>query len=137
MTALYGEISKICAYSGSDAITKSDIDAALVKLRTLLKMQEKPIAILGAISRHFRNISAARILMDNGRNAADLMQLYGLYDSTARKTMEAAKRFSAPFCAKASEMIMETDRALKTSLDTPERLMELLILRLAQEARNG
>ncbi len=161
MTALYGEISKICAYSGSDAITKSDIDAvvepvldaevfnmaqmlgegnygaALVKLRTLLKMQEKPIAILGAISRHFRNISAARILMDNGRNAADLMQLCGLYDSTARKTMEAAKRFSAPFCAKASEMIMETDRALKTSLDTPERLMELLILRLAQEARNG
>ena len=161
MTALSGEISKICAFSGTDTITKSDIDAvtepvldavvfnmtemlgegkygpALVKLHELLKLQQEPLAILGAIGAHFRKIAAARTLLDNGRNMNDLMQLYGIRDYGARKIMDAAKRFSSDFCAKSAELVLETDRGLKTSRDTPERLLELLILRLAQEARNG
>jgi len=32
---------------------------------------------------------------------------------------------------------METDYRIKTSFDDPERLLEVLILQLAQEARNG
>mgnify|MGYP003296392054 CR=1 FL=1 len=72
------EISKIASYSGADEIKKSDIDAvtepvldavvfqmtdqltqgnyagALQKLQQLLKMQEEPIMILGAIGMHFR-----------------------------------------------------------------------------------
>ena len=32
---------------------------------------------------------------------------------------------------------METDYKMKTSFDDQERLLELLILELAQEARNG
>ena len=161
MTALSGEIDKICAYSGADEIRKTDIDAvtepvldavvfqmtdllgsgkygeALLKLQTLLKMQEEPIAILGAVGGHFRRISAARTLMDNGKNADELMRLTGMKDYPARKTMGAAKAFSAKFCRKAAELIMETDYKMKTSFDDQERLLELLILELAQEARNG
>ena len=161
MTALQGEIKKIAAYSGSDAIVRADIDAvtepvldavvfqmtdllgsgkygeALLKLQTLLKMQEEPIAILGAVGGHFRRISAARTLMDCGKNAEDLMKLTGLKDYPARKTMSAAKSFSAKFCRKAAGLIMETDYKMKTSFDDQERLLELLILELAQEARNG
>ncbi len=161
MTALAGEISKICAYSGADRITKSDIDAvvepvldavvfqmtdllgqgeygkALQKLRTLLKMQQEPIAILGAIGGHFRRLSTARTLLDNGRSSAELMKLCGLGDYPARKTMSAAGRFSARFCAKAAELVLETDYKMKTSFDDQERLLEVLILELAQEARNG
>ena len=33
--------------------------------------------------------------------------------------------------------ILETDYKIKTSFDDPERLLELLILELAQEARRG
>ena len=161
MTALQGEIKKIAAYSGSDTIVRADIDAvtepvldavvfqmtdllgsgkygeALLKLQTLLKMQEEPIAILGAVGGHFRRISAARTLMDCGKNAEDLMKLTGLKDYPARKTMSAAKSFSAKFCRKAAGLIMETDYKMKTSFDDQERLLELLILELAQEARNG
>lgn len=161
MTALSAEISKIAAYSGADVITKSDIDAvtepvmdavvyqmtnllgdgnyggALVKLRELLAMQEEPLGILGAIGGHFRRLGAARTLLDNGKNASDLAKLYKMSDYPARKTVSAASRFSASFCAKASELILETDRKIKTSYDTPERLLEMLILQLAQEAKNG
>lgn len=161
MTALSGEISKICAYSGSENIVKSDIDAvtepvldavvfqmtdllaqgnygsALLKLRQLLKMQQEPIAILGAIGNHIRRLGVARALLDNGRNAGDLMRICGMTDYAARKTMNSAGRFSAQFCRNASELVLETDRALKTSYDDQERLLEVLILRFSQEARHG
>ena len=161
MTALAGEISKICAYSGADHITKSDIDAvtepvldavafqltdcfgqrnyaqALEKLRQLLKMQQEPLSVLGAIGSHFRRLGVAKTLADNGKNYQDFMRIYGAKDYYAKKSMTACRQFSAPFYAKANELIMETDRKIKTSVDEPERLLELLILQLAQEARNG
>ena len=161
MTALGGEIDKIAAYSGADDIKKSDIDAvtepvldavvfqmtdflsegrydmALVKLQQLLKMQQEPLPILGAVGSHFRRIATARILMDNGRNASELQKLYGIPDFAARKTMEAARRFRPEFCRRAAELVLEADYNMKTSFDDSERLLELLILQLAQEARNG
>lgn len=161
MTALAGEIAKISAYSGAENVTKSDIDtvtepvldavvfqmtdligegnygAALAKLRQLFQMQNEPLSILGAIGAHFRRLSTARMLMDSGKTAEDLMRLCGIRDYPARKMMASTKRFSAAFCAKAAELILETDRNIKTSRDEPERLVELLLLQLAKEARNG
>ena len=161
MTTLSGEIAKICAYSGAETICKADIDAvtepvmdavvyqmtdllgkgeygkALQKLNHLLQMQQEPIGILGAMGSHFRRISAGRTLLDNGRGIEDMMRLYGMTEYAARKTMEAAKRFSAQFCKTAMELLLEADNQLKSSYDDPDRILELLILRLAQEARHG
>ena len=161
MTSLAGEISKICAYSGSDEIRRSDIDAvtepvldavvfqmtdllgqgeygaSLVKLQQLLKMQQEPIAILGAIGGHFRRLATARTLLDNGKNATDMMRLCGMADYPARKTMSAASRFSAAFYAKAAELVLESDRQMKTSFDDPKRILEVLIMGLAREVRNA
>ena len=65
------------------------------------------------------------------------MKLCGMPDYPARKTMEAARGFSAPFCKKAAELILETDYRLKTSYDDSQRLLELLVLELAREASHG
>ena len=162
MTALSGEIDKICAYSGADVIKKSDIDAvtepvldavvfqmtellsagryadALQKLQQLLKMQEEPIKILGAVGGHFRRISTAKQLQEAGKSPADLQKLCApMPDFAARKTMEAARRFRPEFCAAAASLILETDYRMKTSFDDNERLLELLILQLSQEALRG
>ncbi len=161
MTALSGEIDKICAYSGADHIVKTDIDAvtepvldavvfqmtdqltqgnyagALQKLQQLLKMQEEPIYMLGAIGGQFRRMATARTLLDHGKQASELMKMYGMGSYPAQKVMDAARRLRPEFCAKAAELIMETDHKMKTSFDDPERLLELLILQLAQEARRG
>lgn len=155
MTALSSEIQKIAAFSGAENITRSDIDAvtepvldavvfqmtaqlsqrdyggALVKLRQLMKMQEDPLKILGGLGMHFRQIGAARTVLDAGRGTADLMRICGMKEYPAKRTMEAARRFSPAFCTKAAELVMETDRSIKTSRDDPQRLLELLILQLA------
>jgi DNA polymerase III delta subunit len=95
------------------------------------------LGILGYIGSQLRRISLARTLMDNGKTAADLMKLLGCADFVARKTMESARRFSPRLCARASALILETDYKMKTSFDDSERLLELLLLRLSQEAKNG
>ncbi len=161
MTALSGEIQKICAYSGADEIHRADIDAvvepvldavvfqmtdllsqgrygnALEKLQQLFKMQQEPLAILGAVGGHFRRLSTARTLLDHGKTAFELQKLCGLPDYPARKTMEAARSIRPEFCAKAAELVLETDYKIKTSFDAPERLLEFLILQLAQEGKHG
>lgn len=159
MAALSGEIDKIASYAVCDEIRKSDIDAvvepvldavvfdmtdalgegnydlALEKLQKLFKMQQEPIAILGAVGAHLRRLSAARVLMDHGKGGDELMQVCGMKDYPARKTMAAAKHFSTNFCRRAAELVVDTDQKLKTSFNDPNRLMELLLLQLAQEAR--
>lgn len=160
MTALNGEIEKICAYSGAEEIKKSDIDAvtepvldavvfqmtdrisegsyekAFQSLQQLLKMQQEPLAILGAIGSHFRRLAAAKCLLDHGKSSYDLQKLCGIPDYPARKTMDAARRADKRFFGLASELVLETDYKIKTSFDDSERLLELLILQLA-EARHG
>ena len=161
MTSLAGEIKKIAAFSGADTICKADIDAvtepvldavvfrmtdqlgagdytaALLTLQKLLKMQQEPIAILGAVGGHFRRISVARTLLDHGRNYSELMKLCGIADYPAKKAMDAGRQFSQTFCVKAAELILETDYKMKTSFDDQDRLLEMLILQLAMEAKHG
>ena len=161
MTTLAGEIGKISAFSGVEEITKSDIDAvvepaldaiiyeiaeqlsagetgkALVKLEQVLKMQEEPISVLGTIGAHFRKLSAARVLQDNGRPYAELMSLYRMGDWAARKTMQSASKFSPRMLQAVAERIVETDYKMKTSADDPKRLLEVLLLEISREARNG
>lgn len=161
MTALSGEIQKICAYSGADEIKKSDIDAvtepvldavvfqmtdriseagyekAFDSLQKLLKMQQEPLVILGALGSHFRRLTAAKCLQEQGKSAYDLQKLCGIPDYPARKTMEAARRMDKAFCGRASELVLETDYQMKTSYDDSQRLLELLVLQLAMEAKHG
>lgn len=161
MTALSGEIQKICAYSGAQEIRKSDIDAvtepvldavvfqmtdrisegayekAFQSLSQLLKMQQEPLAILGALGSHFRRLLVGKCLMEQGKSAFDLQKLCGIPDYPARKIMESARRMDKAFCGRASELVLETDYRMKTSFDDSQRLLEMLILQLAAEASHG
>lgn len=160
MAALAGEIDKIAAFSLGPEITKFDIDSvtepvldavvfqmtdamgtgnyglALTKLRDLYKMQQDPLAILGAIGSNLRRISAAKVLSAHGRGPDELMRVCGMKDYPARKTMASASKFSAAFCDRALHRVAETDIQIKTSYDDPQRLLELLVLEFAQEQKN-
>lgn len=161
MTALSGEIQKICAYSGAQEIRKSDIDAvtepvldavvfqmtdrisqgayekAFQSLNQLLKMQQEPLAILGGLGSHFRRLLVGKCLLERGKSAFDLQKLCGIPDYPARKLMESARRMDKAFCGRAAELVLETDYRMKTSFDDSQRLLEMLVLQLAAEASHG
>lgn len=161
MTALSTEIEKICAYTEETVIRRADIDAlvepvldavvfditdaiaagdygkALKKLQDLMRMQEDEIPILGAIGAQMRRLRSAKILSSRGKGSDSLKKLCAIGDYPARKTMEAAGHVSREFCDSAVLLCAETDFQLKTSYDDSQRLLELLLLRLAEEAGRG
>lgn len=164
MTALGGEIEKIAAYSSGTEITRQDIDtvvepvldaqvfqmtnaisegnyaSALGILRTLLQMQEEPIPLLAAIGGQFRRLLWARTAMSAGQGEGCLSDMLRSatgrvpQEYAVRKTMSAARKVSDRFCERAVTLCMEADARLKSYSGDPERILELLLLELAQEA---
>lgn len=159
LQAMASELRKLTAFAEGPLITKQDIDAvveptltavsfdisnavadgdyerALGKLRDLLAMQQDPILLLGAVASQMRRLLCAKVLAEHGRGPDALMKLCGLGSYPARLAMDAARRLRREFCEKAVLLCLETDRQLKSSYDDPQRLLELLLIRLAGEAR--
>ena len=94
-------------------------------------------AVLGAIGAQLRRLFYARVILSAGGGQKELMELTGLKSYPASLTMTAARRVTDGFCQKAVELVLQTDVAMKTGADDPERLLELLLVQLSQEARHG
>lgn len=162
MTALGGEIDKVAHYCTTPAVAKSDIDAvvtptlnarsfdisnavsagdydtAMAKLQELFALQEEPVLILGALSSQLRRVYYAKLIASCGKSQQTLMELADIKSSyAAGLAMQAARRVSEQFCARSVEICFQTDVAMKSSGGEPERLLELLLAQLAQEARNA
>ena len=159
MTQLDLEIGKICAFSGAEEIVRADIDAvveptleavvfqitdalgqgrfdaALEYLNTVLKMQESPIAVVAAIGAQMRRLRAAKLLQTQGVGESGLAQLCGIKPFAAGKLVTQARRLSERFCEQGVLLCCQTDLRLKSSAEDPQRAVEELILRLAEEAR--
>jgi len=156
MSTLAGEIEKIAAYNEGTTITKTDVDAvvepvlsavvfditealasgdfsrAMTRLREVLKKQEEPLTILGAIGAQFRRMRAARLLSQAGKKEADLCSLCGIRPFAAEKLFRAARGTTMEFCDRAVLLCEETDMKMKSSYDDQARLLELLLIQLAQ-----
>lgn len=158
MSRLHGEIEKICAYCPGANVTRADIDAvveptleavsfeisdalgnhdferAMERLHVMLKLRAEPIPVLAAIGGQMRRLNAARALIAEKKGEQELSELCGIASFAARKTMQQARRLSDRFCERAVVLCRDTDFRLKTSYDDPQRLLEVLIATLAQEA---
>lgn len=167
MAALRAEIDKIAAYASGREITRQDIDTvvtpvldaeifditdaiadgdyekALVKLRTLIQMQEDPILLLAAIGSQMRRLLYARACMNAGKGEGALGEMLKAAAGRAphpyvlQKTMTTARRVTDRFCDQAVTLCMEADVQLKGFSADGQRVLELLLLNLAQEARRG
>ena len=118
----------------TDALGQRDFGRALERLHVLLKLQTEPIPIVAAIGAQMRRLYAAKLLQNAGKGAEALSSLCGIAPYAATKTMQQARRVSERFWRRAVEHCCRTDYQIKTSYDDPERLTELLILTLAEEA---
>ena len=161
MTTLLSEIEKLCAFSEGGALSREQIDllvepvleaaifeltdaiaagryeAALSTLSTLLRMQEDPLRILGGVGGQMRRILAAKRLYGAGKTPRDLMQLCSISAYPAQKTMDYARRLPESFCQTAVRACLEADLQMKTSFDEPARILELLVIRLSEEAAHA
>lgn len=160
MTRLLREIEKIAAYSASDTIVRADIDAvtvptlsaalfdvsdalaehnydgALGKLDELLRLQEEPIVILGAMGSLLRRLNLVKAATEAGKSAAEIRDLLGTKsDYYVRKLISQSGKFSAEYLTAALDICFDADCRLKRSMEDAPAVVQECIVRMAQEAR--
>ena len=160
MHSLSAEINKISAYAKHPRITREDIDAVAIPvidaivfqmtdaiaagnfdkaaavMSDLLGSQESPIMILSVVGKYFRQLYTARLARENRKNTQWLMDQWGMKNSwPAEKLMDAARRYSLPWCRNAVKRCAETDLAMKSYGGDERDLLVSLILELANSGR--
>ena len=94
--------------------------------------------ILAVIGKYFRQLYTARLLLDQGGDRRELMELWRMKTSyQADKLMDAARRFSLPWCRRAVRRCAETDIAMKSSYGQEGELLTGLLMELAAGRRVG
>lgn len=159
MAGLLNEIEKIAAYAHSERITREDIDAvasravesrifemcdelaanhtgrALTMLSDLETSREPAIAVTAVIARQFRQLYAARLALESGRDRAAIMQLTGLrFPYHANRLIDSARRMPLPLLRYALLACMEADADLKSSRAADYDTVRMLIMRYAAKA---
>lgn len=159
MAGLLNEIEKIAAYAHGERITREDIDAvasravesrifemcdelaanhtgrALTMLSDLETSREPAIAVTAVIARQFRQLYAARLALESGRDRAAIMQLTGLrFPYHANRLIDSARRMPLPLLRYALIACMEADAELKSSRAADYDTVRMLIMRYAAKA---
>ena len=161
MNGLIPEIGKIAAYTRGSAVTKADIDAVAAPileaqvfdmtaaisrgnydraaeiLGALLKLQEEPIMLLGAMGKELRRLHTARLAIDNGKDKFWLMEQWKMRsDYPARLLLEAARSVSTRWTEDSVLRCQELDLRMKSvnGVDNEAELKQFL-MELAQGAR--
>ncbi|MDR0905627.1 MAG: DNA polymerase III subunit delta [Oscillospiraceae bacterium] len=154
MANLLSEIEKVAAHTTSDTVTRADIDALVTTtpevelykftdavaardfraaasvLATLFAMREAPHRISYSLTAKLRQLLLARLYLDEGRGAAELMKTAGIrYDWQARNLLSAARKISIAKCKAAIALCCDAAFALNDG-GGEDTLIDLL-LRLA------
>ena len=160
MTNLISEIGKIAAYASAprvtradidavaipqvdavvfqmtDAITRKDFDKAAAVLADLLHEQQSPIMILSVMGKYFRQLYTARLCLEAGGGREQFMSLWNMrYSYQADKLLDAARKFSLPWCRHAVRRCAQADLAMKSYGGDGEELLISLLLELAAGRR--
>lgn len=116
----------------TDALSRGDFDAAAAVLDSLLGARESAIMILSVMGKYFRQLYTARLLLERRRGTADLAGLWGMKSTwQAEKLMDAARRYTLPWCRSAVRRCAETDLAMKSCGGEENELLTGLLMELA------
>ena len=88
--------------------------------------------IAAVIGRQMRQMYAAKVLSEHGKDAYALMQLYGIRDFAAKEVYRQAQGYKKEHLRLAMAVCAETGYAMKTSFGDGDVQLETMILRLGQ-----
>jgi DNA polymerase-3 subunit delta len=120
----------------TNAVTRRDYDGASEILGQLLKKQEEPVLILGAVGKELRRLYTARIALDEGRDKLWLMETWKMRsDYPARLLLDAARRTTREWCEDGVRLCRRLDKRWKSEYRVDiENELKLLLMQLAQKA---
>lgn len=151
MASLHGEIAKVTAYSKSEYVQRSDIDAvvtpvldavayrladalvnrehksALLQLDELFRMREAPHKLMYSISLKMRQLLAVRVCIEEKLSKSAIMEICGIrHDFQLRNIMETAGKTTLAGCKETVINCSETALELNSGTEPESRMVELV-----------
>ncbi|HEY4219921.1 MAG TPA: DNA polymerase III subunit delta [Myxococcota bacterium] len=115
------------AFAFARSVALADRKSAMQALGALQAAREEPLRIVGLLAWQLRQIARARALLDDNRDAARELNLFGDRLST---TMTAAKKLDSRGHGARLARLAKSDRLLKGSRQAPWLVMAKLVLDL-------
>lgn len=114
----------------ADSIGKKNLREAMINLRQLALHGEQYVKILGVIARHFRIIWRVKTLKKNGAALGKIASTLAVFPSYVDGYVRQGRAFNDEGLLKIFEMFHNADIALKSSRQSPNMVIERLILEL-------
>ena len=158
MSTLQNELHKVCAYTGEDEITKSDIDKTVIvsveakifqlsrmivrgeadnafeNLSNLFKLREEPVVILSVLSKAFVDMYRVKAIKEKGISysslSTDFPSAYKGRTFLLDNAANDASKYTLTQLKNALNLLSDADRRLKSTNEDSKIILEELILRL-------
>jgi DNA polymerase-3 subunit delta len=114
----------------ADALGKKDREAALLILSRLIQEGESPVGLLGSIAWNFRRLVSAKAMEAAGVGIEEIKKKHRIIFHQAASFQAQLRSYTLGELEAAIEVLLNADRALKSSGMTGRLVLERMILRL-------
>ena len=115
----------------TDALSADNLQKALTILGDLMDMKYSAVAVVSAVSKHFRRLYGARLAIDGGMSVGEITKLLEFRSDYATKiAMSTAQKFSLRRLRRAQLISLEADVTLKSNNQNDRRTVELMLMRI-------
>jgi len=121
----------------TDAVAEGDLVRALKGVRRLVRDGESPLAVLGHLVRHFRNLARVQALAARGLAADAIRRELGLHPFVVKKSIQQSRRFQPAGLARRLKLLTEADRDLKGGAVPDPLALEVLVRSLCEDDRRA
>ena len=139
---LENEVDKLCALSGyqtvtaamvAEMITAKNATGACKKLQTLLRLQQEPIAITGAMIGSYVDLYRVKLGASKRKNYAAVFKDFGYKGSDYRlkRSAETASHYTLGQLETCLQVLLDLDKSLKSQPVDVQTLLEAALCRLA------
>ena len=132
---LISPVREESVFAFADAVGARNTNSAMEALSNMLgRDRSHPLALLGMIARHWRNLTQARAMLDSGARRAEAGAGLSLPPFVVDKVVAQAERQRLGALVLGLSAIAEADQALKGGKLPWEQVMERLVLTLTRMA---
>ena len=128
--AVVGDFREYTSFDLAAALGSKNKEKAFLILTRLLQEGEAPVGLLGSIAWNFRRLLRAKSMEASGVGYEEIKRKLGVIFHQSALFQEQMRRFSVDELRKAFDVMLSTDKALKSSGLSGRLVLERMILRL-------
>ncbi len=132
--AVVGDFRGYTSFDLAAAVGAKNRGKAFLILTRLLQEGEAPVGLLGSIAWNFRRLLKAKSLEASGAGYEEIKKKLGVIFHQSASFQEQMRRFSIDELRKAFDVMISTDKALKSSGLSGKLLLERMILQVCGPA---